>query len=88
MYGYLEQAKLLSEEQKIFRQRIRGTKDQMFIDKHLLKNCNKRYNNLSMALIDYKKTCDFVMHSWINECTELFGILDNVRSILEKSMGQ
>ena len=28
------------------------------------------------------------MHSWINECTELFGILDNVRSILEKSMGQ
>ena len=55
MYGYLEQAKLLSEEQKIFRQRIRGTKDQMFIDKHLLKNCNKRCNNLSMALIDYKK---------------------------------
>ena len=31
---------------------------------------------------------DFVLHSWINECMELFGNADNVRNFLEKSMEQ
>ena len=41
-----------------------------------------------MAWIDYKKAYDFVPRSWINECMELFGIVDNVRNVLEKSMEQ
>ena len=28
------------------------------------------------------------MHSWINECMELFGNADNVKMFLEKSMKQ
>ena len=39
-----------------------------------------------MTWIDYKKTCDFTPHSWFNKCIELFGIADNVKNFLEKSM--
>ena len=88
MYDYLEKGKLLSEEQKGCRQGSRGIKDQLFIDKTVLKDCNKRHTNLSMAWKDYKKGYDFVLHSWINECMELFGTEENVRNFLEKSMEQ
>ena len=57
--------------------------------KTVLKDCKKRDSNLYMACIGYKKVYSvkwFVLHSWINECKELFGIADNVRNFLEKSM--
>ena len=88
MYDYLEQGKLLSEEQKGCRQGSRGIKDQLLIDNTVLKDCNKRHTNLSMTWKDYKKAYDFVLHSLINECMELFGTEENVRNFLEKSMEQ
>lgn len=39
-----------------------------------------------MAWIDYKKAYDFVPHSWISECMEMFGNAENVRNLLKKSM--
>ena len=39
-----------------------------------------------MAWIDYKKVYDFVPRTWISECIEFFGIADNLRNFLEKSM--
>ena len=74
MYDYLEQEQLLPEEQKGCQRGSRGTKDQLLIDKTVLKDCKKMHSNLSMAWIDYKKVYDFFPHSWINECMELFGI--------------
>ena len=50
----------------------------------LLKDYKKRHNNLSMEWIDYKKAYDFVPHSWITECMELFGIADKVRNFSER----
>ena len=85
---YLEQEKLLPEEQKGCRQGSRGAKDQLLIDKTVLKDCKKRRINLSMVWKDYKKVYDFVPHSWIDECMKLFGMADNVRNFLEKSMEQ
>ena len=41
-----------------------------------------------MAWKDYRKTYDFVPHSWILECLHMPGIADNIRSFLEKSMKQ
>ena len=41
-----------------------------------------------MAWIDYKKAYNFVPHSWINECIELFGTADNVTNCLEKNTEQ
>ena len=41
-----------------------------------------------MVWIDYKKSHDFIPHSWIKECMELMGIAENVRELLLKSMKQ
>ena len=78
MYNYLEQEKLLPVEQKGSKRGSRGTKHQLLIDKTIMKDCKKRHTNLSMAWIDYKKAYDFVPHSWIKECMEIFGIAENV----------
>ena len=86
MYCFMENENLLPEEQKGCRRKSRGTKDQLLIDKTILKDCRKRRTNLAMAWIDYRKAYDFVPHSWILECLDMFGIADNVRSFLEKSM--
>ena len=56
------------------------------IDKTVLKDCKKRHTNLSMAWIDYRKAYDLVPHSWVNECMEMFGITENLRKFLQKSM--
>ena len=88
MKDYLEQEKLLPEDQKRCRWGRPGTKDQLLIDKSMLNHCKKRHINLSMAWIDYKQAYDFVPHSWINECMDLLGIADNVRKILEKRIKQ
>ena len=76
----MENENLLPEEQKGCRRKSRGTKDQLLIDKTILKDCRKRRTNLAMAWIDYRKAYDFVPHSWILECLDMLGIADNVRS--------
>ena len=86
MYNYLEHDKLFPEEQKGCRQENCGTKDQLIIYKTMFKDWKKRHTNLYMAWIDYKKACEFLPHSQINECMKLFGIVDNVRNFLKKSM--
>ena len=88
MYTYLHRENLLPEEQKGCRRGSRGTKDQLLIDKTVLRDCRRRQTNLAMAWIDYKKAYDFVPHSWISECMEMFGIAENVRNFLLRSMGQ
>ena len=54
------------------------------IDKVVLKDCKKRHTNLS---IDYRKAYD-VPHTWVNECMEMFEIVENLRKFLQKSMQQ
>ena len=79
IHDYLEQEKLLPEEQKGCRRRSRGTKDQLLIDKTVLKDCKKRHTNLSMPWIDHQKAYDIVLHGWINELFELNGVIWNYR---------
>ena len=83
MYKHLEG--ILPEEQKGCRRRSRGTKDQLLIDKAILKDCKRRHTNLAMACIDYRKAYDMVPHSWIEECLEMFGIAVNVKQFLLSS---
>jgi len=77
---------LLPDEQKGCRRNTRGTKDQLLIDKMVLKNCRRRHTNLNMAWIDYKKAYDMVPHSWILESVTLVGIADNIKRLLKNSM--
>ena len=41
-----------------------------------------------MTWIDYRKAYDLVPHSWVNECMEMFGIAENLRTFLQKKMQQ
>ena len=76
MNDYLEQEKLLPEEQKNADEEHVEQRINYLLIRH---TPIKKHTNLSMVWKDYKKEFDFVPHSWINECMELFGIADNVR---------
>ena len=87
VYGHLDRNGFLRNEQKGCRRNTRGTKDQLLIDKMMLKNCRRRHTNLNMAWIDYKKAYDMVPHSWILQSVTLVGIADNIKRLLKNSMG-
>ena len=86
MYEHLEQANILPWEQKGSRKGSRGTKDQLLIDKMIVKNCKKRLTSLAVAWIDYHKAYDMVPHTWIEKCMNMSGVAVNVRSFISESM--
>ena len=71
IYNHLEENDLLPKEQKSCRRDSRGTKDQLLIDKAVMKNCRRRKVGLSMVWIDYWKAYDMVPHSWIKKIIHL-----------------
>ena len=52
MYAHLERNNLLPDEQGVCRKRARGSKDQLLIDRMVLKNAKKRQVGLAMGWID------------------------------------
>ena len=78
--------KLTCRGAKGCRRKSRRIKDQLLINKTVLKDCRKRKTNLAMMWISYRKSYVFVPHSQILECVDILGIADNVRRFLEKSM--
>ena len=89
IYAHLDQEKLLPEEQKGCRKGSRGTNDLLYIDRAVIKEVKSRNKNLAMAWIDYKnykKAYDMVPHSRIIECLDLFGVAENIKSLLVNSM--
>ena len=86
IYAHLDQEKLLPEEQKGCRKVSRGTNDLLYIDRAVIKEVKSRNKNLAMAWINYKKAYDTVPHSWFIECLHLFGVAENIKSLLVKHM--
>ena len=86
IYNHLEENDLLPEEQKGCRRNSRGTKDQLLIDKAVMKNRKRRKVGLSMVWIDYRKAYDMVAHSWIKKSMEMCGAADNISNFLSKIM--
>ena len=86
IYKHLEVNKALPDEQKGCRRSSRGTKDQLLIDKMVMRNCKRRQVNLSMVWIDYRKAYDMVPHSWIRKTLEMCGVAENVKEVLSESM--
>jgi len=86
IYDHLLNNNLLPEEQKGCRKKSRGTKDQLLIDKSILREVKALKRNLSMCWIDYKKAYDMVPHSWILEMLGMVGVAGNVRMLLKGSM--
>ena len=88
LYDHLDEKDLLPVEQKGCRRGSRGTKDQLLIDKAVIRNSKRRQTNLAMAWIDYKKAYDMVPHSWIEKSMNLFKVAKNVENLVSKSMNQ
>ena len=86
IYGHLDQQKLLPEEQKECRKGSRRTNDLLYIDSAVITEFKSRKKYLAIAWIDCKKTYDMVPHSWIKECLELFGVVENIKTLLVNSM--
>ena len=51
LYQHLDTVNLLLEEQKCCRHASRGTKDQLLIDKAVIRNCKRKKANLNMAWV-------------------------------------
>ena len=83
-YDHLNQQKLLPEEQKGCQRKARGTKDQLLIDKAVVRNSRKRKTNLNVVWIDFRKAYDMVPHSWILKTLELVGTARNIIELLKK----
>ena len=88
IYHHLDQQKLLPPEQKGCKKKSRGCKEQLMIDKLILKNCKRRKRNLNMTFIDYKKAYDSVPHSWILSCLTMCGISSSIIDLFEASFKQ
>ena len=58
MYSHLEREKVLLSEQKGCHNGSRGIKDQLLIDKMVLRDCKRSHTNLAMAWTDLKKVYD------------------------------
>ena len=86
VYKHLAQNNLFPTEQKGCKKESRGTKDQLLIDKMVLKNCKKRKTNLFVSWIDYKKAYDSVPHSWILKSLELMKVNRGIVRFLRESM--
>lgn len=86
LYGHLLAGGLLMDEQKGCRKRSRGTKDQLLIDKTVLKEAKGMKRSLAMGWIDYRKAYDMVPHSWIVEMLNLTKVAENVKTLLIGSM--
>ena len=62
IYCFMVNENLLPEEQKGCRMKIREIKNQLLIDKKILKDYRKRRTHIAMAWIDYRKVCYFDPH--------------------------
>ena len=86
VYTQLLDYQLLLEEQKGERKKSRGTKDQLLIDKTILKEVKRLKKNVVMSWIDYKKAYDMVPHSWIKETLNITRVVKNIQDLLTNSM--
>ena len=85
VYAHLSEKNELPDEQRGCRKDSQGTKDQLLIDKQILKHCKKHQRNLAMGWIDYKKAYGMVPHGWMIEAMKMVGIADNIVNLFENS---
>ena len=83
IYNHLDKNDLLPERQKDCSRNSRSTKDQLLIDKTVMKNCRRRKVGLSMVRIGYRKAYDMGRHSWIKKSMEMCGVADNISFVQE-----
>ena len=88
VYRFLEEEKILPEEQKGCKRNSRGTEDRLLLDKAVLRDCKRRSTNLAMARMGYRRVYDMIRLSLISESFEVFGVAENTKNFLLKSMNR
>ena len=86
IYDHLHLNNVLPDEQKGCRKGSRGTKDQLLIDKAVLRDARVKKRCLAMAWIDYQKAYDMLPHSWILETLGLIKVAKNIKDFLTGSI--
>ena len=86
IYCHLIQNSFLPNKWKSSRKESRGTKDQLLVDKVILRNCRIICKGLLVGWIDYKRSFDMVPCSWLKEGVEIVGWGGNVKRQLFNSM--
>ncbi len=86
VYEHLTRNNMIPWEQKGCARRSRGTKDQLLLDKSIMKDSRERKTNLVMGWIDYRKAYDMVPHTWITSMLNILKISDNIKRIISGSM--
>ena len=76
---------LLLREQKACRKGSRGTKDQLLIDKMIIKNC-KKTRNIIGSCIDHRKAYDKVPQNWIKKSMKMFRVVTTIWQLVSESM--
>ena len=66
--------------------KIIGKKDQLLIDKAVMKICKRRKFGVSIVWIDYRKVYDMVPQSWIKKSMEMCKVVDNISHLLFKNI--
>jgi hypothetical protein len=88
IYDHLDQNRLIPWEQKGCAKMSRGTKDQLVIDKSVMKDSKMNKKNLTMGWIDYRKAYDMVPHSWITSVLDMVKVSDNIKRFVKGGMEQ
>ena len=78
LYAYLDDSKLLPDEQKGCKKRSRLANDFLCVKKRMIKESKQHIKNLAMSWLDYFEAYDLVPHSWLSECMQMFGIAFDV----------
>ena len=86
MYEFLAESDYLPLEQKGCKSKIRGAKDQLLIDKPILRDSKRKHRNLAMAWVDYRKAYDMVPHSWIIESLKLAQVAQNLIEVIGRQI--
>ena len=82
IYDHLKVNRLLPDVQKGCRRRSRGMKDQLLIDKAVLREVRVKKRCLSMGWIDYRKAYNLLPHLWILEMMGKMKVAGNVEGLL------
>ena len=83
LYALLSEKNVLLDMQKRCRKDSPGMKDQLLIDKQILKHCKEHQRNLIVWYIDYKRAYDMVPHGWMTETKKKVGIAYNIVNLFE-----
>lgn len=77
---------ILSEEQKGCRKKSMGCKEQLTIDRVIMKQAETKQRNLATCYIDYRKAFDSIPHSWLLRVLNIYKVDPKIISFLQTLM--